>query len=147
MKKVFLTFILCVVFGLPMLAPFAPHDMLHRLHDGFEAHHSTNAVHQTENILSKKSHKQKEIIQDHHHPVHFDIVTYFKDYLHVDLQKTQTYTLAIQKQSKSPDFNILDSLIVKDLFVFSPVRNTPPYYGDVALVAPQIYKTTQRIRI
>ena len=143
MKKLFLTLILSVTFALPMLAPLAPHDLLHRLHNCFESHHVNDT-----GLAHSAHHHSEDVVHSSHHPIHFDMVTYFKDYLHVDLQKTQVIAFkSPRQQDQLPDL-ALDVLITDHKFTLASVKmREPPNYDDETFFDHHVYLTTQRIRI
>lgn len=91
MKNGFFT-ILIMLFVLPAFSPWLPHGAVHALHDHQAKHHGA------------KNHGHGHEGHDHdavgrqvvHHPIQFDVITYFSDFLHVDLQSPG------QKRYKSP---------------------------------------------
>jgi hypothetical protein len=139
MKKLLSLMLVCMLV-LPALAPWMPHGAMHALHDNhIAADHSFTHTHSHDDHLHST---------DTHHPINVDIVSYYKDYLHVDLKKPEK-TLT---QLPLLDLQHLDILLPLAIY---PVRDTLAYLHnrappDYALQQPDklpLYLSTQRLRI
>lgn len=85
---------------MPALSGWLPHGAVHALHDHQSQHHSTEKSHDH----GHEGHGHDGVSQEAvHHTIHFDAVTYFNDYLHVDLQNPEQTVL------KSPVFETQDT--------------------------------------
>lgn len=139
MKNGFLT-ILILLFVLPVFTPWLPHGAVHALHDHQAKHHGAESHGHGHDVVSE---------QAVHHPIHFDAVTYFSDYLHVDLKNAANSVL------KAP---LLDSHEIDT--ALAPIYEPLPRYerASVQSRAPPdtrwqrpdktpIYLSTQRLRI
>jgi hypothetical protein len=93
MKNLIAT-ILLLLFVLPSFAPMMPHDVLQLVHEAQEMHHSadTHGHHHTDDDNSSN------------HSVRFDIVTYFDEYLHLDLKQAMQADLVGQSMIAKGDF-------------------------------------------
>lgn len=138
MKNIFLS-ILIALFVLPAFTPWMPHGVIHAFHDHQTAHHGL-----------EENNKGIENQQAFHHPIQFDAVTYFSDYLHVELQNPD------QIQVKKP---IFDTQSI-DFSLTAVLINPLPHYEMASLhsrVPPDwrrhksnnipLYISTQRLRI
>jgi hypothetical protein len=139
MKSV-LSVILVLVFLLPAFGPWMPHSALQALHVQQERHHGGSGDH------------------DHHHDaqssvshsVHFDVVTYFSDYLHVDLQNTDHADLKKPAHdTQEIDFMKLAVLMPPVYAPSSYIQTTgpPPDNWRSSHFGLPIYLATQRLRI
>ena len=144
MKNGFLA-ILITLFVLPAFTPWLSHNAAHNFHEHQAKHH----VKETHNhgFVGHNHHSDSE--QAVHHPIHFDAVTYFSDYLHVDLQSPEQTVL------KAPIFDIydIDFLPVARLapmarYELDSVQSRAP--PDAYRLRPDktpVYLSTQRLRI
>ena len=65
----------------PVFGTLGSHDFKHAMHVAYEAHHpEKNHEHTAHNNHSKPETPAQ------HHPIEVSLVSYFKDYLHADLQ-------------------------------------------------------------
>lgn len=126
---------------LPALGPWMPHSALQTLHVQQERHHGVSGDHHGNN---------HDIQSSDSHSVHFDIVTYFSDYLHVDLKNTDYASLSAPMH----DSHAIDYMMVADILPpsFSPssdIQTTGPPDYDWRMYRPGIpvYLATQRLRI
>lgn len=80
---------------MPALLPFASHDTLHVIHDSYASHHRHTPINE------EHAHSHDHDISDHttnradisvHHPISVDIVSYYEDFLHVELQQARNLT-------------------------------------------------------
>jgi len=145
MKTVRIT-LLFVLFVLPMLAPLASHDILQAMHSYHESHHKVE-VH----THHDDSHQTKVVLKNTSHPLHFDIITYFSDYLHVDLPNPQQDIFQVAaKQVQNGDLE-------KNNFIYntpsshlaSLKEEAPPdsYFLNSLFSDEELYLSTQRLRI
>jgi hypothetical protein len=144
MKNGFLT-ILIMLFVLPAFTSFFPHGAVHALHDHQAKHHG------------EESHNHGHEGHDHdtvneqavHHPIHFDAVIYFSDYLHVDLQSPKKTVL------KTPvldpydiDYNVTDAINPMSRYELVSVQSrAPPDIRRLGSDKTPLYFSTQRLRI
>lgn len=144
MKNGFLT-ILIMLFVLPAFSPWLPHGAIHALHDHQAKHHGVeNHSH------GHEGHEHDVVSQQAiHHPIQFDAVTYFSDFLHVDLQNPDQSIL------KAPVFDHHD-IAFAPMAVISPMvgyelayvqSRAPPDTFRFRLDKTPIYLSTQRLRI
>lgn len=139
MKNVLAVFLL-LVFMLPAFGPWMPQGTLATLHIEQEKHHQDIA-----------SHDHDAYVQDFSgHSVHLDVVTYFNDYLHVDLKNADNVFLA----APSLDVHAVTYAFVTDsnATIPVPVSDTqttgPPDKGWLASRTKlPVYFATQRLRI
>ncbi len=141
MKNVLGTFLI-LIFLLPTFGPWMPNDALQVLHVQQERHHGGSAEHHGH------SHDAKAKAS---HSVHFDVVTYFSDYLHVDLKNADNTALSLP----APDTHATDYMMVADVLPpsFSPssgIQTTgppPDYDWRMSRPGTPVYLATQRLRI
>jgi hypothetical protein len=98
MKRL-LSIILIILLVSPAFASWLPHDVVYSLHKNNLEHYVTGShdhsnqrhVHeqsQLEHVNNNKNHDiNQDIVLSDHHPVYFDITTYFSDTLGVELQR------------------------------------------------------------
>ncbi len=134
-----------MLFVLPAFTPWLSHGTIHALHDHQAKHHSANShQHGHEGHEHHASNTQKV-----HHPIELNAVTYFSDYLHVDLQSPKQITL----QAPSLDADPIDcTLAYSAQPVFQPElfpleSRAPPDMRRVRLDKTPLYLSTQRLRI
>lgn len=141
MKKTLATF-LVLIFMLPTFGPWMPHVALQALHIQQEKHHGGSADHH--------EHHDHDVKASALHSIHFDVVTYFNDYLHVDLKGADQTALNAPVQ----DAQTIDYFLVADIVPpsFSPSMNKqsrapPDYDWRMSYGATPVYFSTQRLRI
>ena len=83
MKKT-LSLLLIALMVMPAFASSLPHDVVHALHVQ-QVEHRLVGSHDHSHQHSHDS--TTETQANNHHPIHFDVTTYFSDYLNVDLQR------------------------------------------------------------
>lgn len=140
--KNFLAALLILIFVLPAFGPWMPHSALQALHVQQEEHHGGG-----DHDHHGHDHDKQSSVS---HSVHFDVVTYFSDYLHVELKNTDS--AAIEKPaltSQKIDF--------VQLAVFAPAPYAPSAYFQTTGPPPDnwrltrpdlpVYLATQRLRI
>lgn len=140
MKKSFLAF-LALIFVLPAFGAWMPHSALKALHIQKERHHQSSADH--------SHHDQNEQAKSSH-SIHFDVITYFSDYLHVDLKNADHAAI----NTPVFDTHAFDGIMVAILSPppFSPFMNRqsrgpPKYDWRTSYVTTPVYLATQRLRI
>lgn len=143
MKNTLVAFLI-LIFILPALGPWMPHDALQALHVQQEKHHG--------NSVDNHEHHghDHDVRANVGHSVHFDVITYFNDYLHVDLKGADQTALSAPVH----DVQAIDYFMVADIILppFSPSQNNqsrgPPVY-DWRMSHPgtPVYLDTQRLRI
>lgn len=134
-NTLFLVLILFLV--LPSLTPWLPHEAVHALHAHQAKHHGAESYgHDAANELAV------------HHAIQLDAVTYFSDYLHVDLQSPERAVL------KHPRLDTQDIVIPAAIIDSIPryalasvqSRSSPDTRRQRPDKTP-IYLSTQRLRI
>lgn len=135
--KVFLVLLL----AMPALGPRMPHSAMHALHDQHISHHEE--LHSDHNHHGHHHTNQTEL----HHEFSFDVVTYFSDYLHVDLKAPSQHSVTAPTTNDSGDVIVTAELISNDggIIPRSEFRPPPQYYTS-SYNSP-VYLVTQRIRI
>lgn len=144
MKNGFLTF-LVLLFVLPALTPWLPHGSVHALHDHQAQHHEVEAHSHSHD---RHDHDYTDEQADHH-AIHFDAVTYFKDYLHIDLQSPdQTVLKAPTLDKQDIDYTI--AAVIKPIHRYELVSVQSRAPPDIRRHSPDkspLYLSTQRLRI
>lgn len=141
MKRL-LALLLLLVFTFPSFGAWMPHAALKKLHLQQKKHHG---IETSEHSHHGHSHDAKSGVS---HSVHFDVVTYFNDYLHVDLQK------ADHAAWDAPSLDTLDIAYVQVAEITPPsylpakdqeIRGPPDW--RLSRSTTPVYFTTQRLRI
>ncbi len=150
MKNAFFS-VLITLLVLPAFTPWMPHGMAHALHDRQENHH------ESANQPDKAEHGHDHALHDHdkqmqasnHHAINLDVVTYFSEYLHVDLQSPDNITLtAPTHDSQDIDFTFSANLPSQHRYVLSSVQSrAPPDWRWHRPDNTPLYLSTQRLRI
>ena len=151
-NTLFAVLILMLVF--PAFAPWLPHGAVHALHDHHTAHH---ASHNGANHHDHGHHEHRHVSHDHpaeseqavHHPIHFDVVTYFSDYLHVDLKSPAKAALkapVLEKQDL--DYTLAAVISSMPRYELASVHSrAPPDIRRFRSDKTPLYLSTQRLRI
>lgn len=144
MKNGFLT-ILIMLFALPAFTPWLPHGSVHALHDHQTEHHQ---VESHGHLHDSHDHGTQTQVSSHH-PINLDAVSYYSDFLHVDLKSPEQIIL------KAPTLDTQDI----DYTFTAVIKPTPRYQlASVQSRAPPdtrrhspdktpLYLSTQRLRI
>lgn len=148
MKKICAIF-LGLLFLLPAFMPWMPLASAKALHIQREAHHQYELKSHTHTHSSESSgaHVSK---QGGDHGFYADVLTYFHDYLHVDLQRSKQIGLTAPSQdSQRIGFiPVADQLPPQRIELASLQNRGPPDYNRRALVSStRLYLGTQRLRI
>ncbi len=150
MKKAFLL-VLITLLVLPAFMPWMPHGTIHALHDYQESHH------QSDHQPDIATHKHDHAVHDHdthtqasnHHAINLDVVTYFSEYLHVNLQSPDHIILTAPVQdSQDIDFTLTANLSPQNRYELTSVQSRAPH--DLRRHRPDntpLYLSTQRLRI
>lgn len=143
MKNALAAFLI-LIFSLPALGPWMPHHALQALHVRQEKHHG-GSVDRHDHHGHNHGAKAKAT-----HSVHFDVVTYFNDYLHVDLKNSDQTAL----NAPIHDTRTIDYILVADIVPppFSPSsgnqsRGPPDYDWRMSRPGTPVYLATQRMRL
>lgn len=149
MKNVLFS-VLIALLVLPALTPWMPHGGVHALHDHQEYHHQAREQ-------ADQSHGHGHAGHDHtaqtqasdHHPINFDVVTYFSEYLHVDLQNPDQVILkAPVPELNDITFNLPLAIEPPHLYELASAQSrAPPYWLRFRPDNTPLYLTTQRLRI
>ncbi len=147
MKKCsFLAFITLLL--LPAFTPWLPHSAVHALHDHQESHHQSRTDANDEHSHAEHDHNIQTQASDHH-SIGLDAVTYFSEYLHVDLQNVHQATLiAPMKDSQDIDLTFTANLIPEHRYELTFVQSrAPPDWSRHRPDNTPLYLSTQRLRI
>jgi len=122
----------------PVFASLGSHDFKHAIHVAYEAHHpEKNHEHTTHDHSNLENQAQ-------HHPIDVNRVSYFKDYLHVDLQISSQKAKRLNKKAQK----ILDNSYVTFLSEAYPeIMLLLKQEQPIALARNDLYLRTQRLRI
>ena len=144
MKNGLLT-ILIMLFALPAFTPWLSHGAVHALHDHQAKHHGAES-----HGHGHEGHNHDTVSEQAvHHPIQFDAVSYFSDYLHVDLQSPeQTVLKAPALDTHNIDYTLADVVSLAPRYELASVQSRAP--PDMRRVRPDktpLYLSTQRLRI
>lgn len=151
MKNLLLSFLIMLM-ALPAALPWMPHEAVHALHDQHANHHESsshsNDAHHHDNQHMASGHAD-HAVESIHHEIAVDIVTYFNDYLHVNLQNPdQTAFVAPSQDVQDLDFDITASFLLPQRYELALVQNrAPPDWQSATLNHTPLYLSTQRLRI
>ena len=147
MKKCFSRIFLFIM-AIPMFLPFMPHAATESFHAQHEQYHLNNLVENTHNHHYDHS-KNHGSDQDLSHGFHIDIVTYFNNYLHVDLQNPDQVVSEISLSNKGN--NAFSAVMIAEgqtFYAFASLKNhAPPDWQEVNSKNTPLYLSTQRLRI
>jgi len=142
MKNAFFS-VLITLLVLPAFAPLLPHGAAHALHEHQAEHHGVQSHGHSHEEHDHKAQPQEVA----HHPISFDVVTYFSDYLHVDLQSPDHITLTAPAQGDQ-DFALTASLSPQHRYELTSVQSrAPPDWRRHRPDNTPLYLSTQRLRI
>ena len=142
--------LLILLMVLPAALPWMPHGTVHALHDQHANHHERSShsgdAHDHQHLASGHTDHAVESV---HHEIAVDIVTYFNDYLHVDLQHPeQTAFNAPSMDVQDMDFDSAANFLLLPRFELASIQNlAPPDLQRTTLNHTPLYLFTQRIRI
>lgn len=144
MKNGFLT-ILIMLFVLPAFTPWLPHGAVHALHDHQAKHHGAES-----HGHGHEGHNHDAVSQQAvHHPIQFDAVSYFSDYLHVDLQSPEQNALkAPALDTHDIDYTLAHVVSLAPRYELTSVQSRAP--PDTRRLRPDktpLYLSTLRLRI
>lgn len=144
MKKAFFS-VLITLLVLPAFAPLLPHGAVHALHDHQAKHHGTEDHGHGHEGHDHGVQSQQAV----HHSIHFDAVTYFSDYLHVDLQNPDQVVLkAPAPDTYDIDFKVAVVIESQDRYELASVQSrAPPDWRRHRPDNTPLYLSTQRLRI
>ena len=149
MKNAFFS-VLIALLVLPAFTPWMPHGMVHALHNHQESHHQSRQQ-------ADQGHGHDHAAHDHetqtqasdHHPIILDVVTYFSEYLHVDLQSPDQVVL----KAPTPDLHDIVFILPADIKPqhryeqASAQSRAPPDWRWHRPDNTPLYLSTQRLRI
>lgn len=149
MKNAFYS-ILMTLLVLPAFTPWLSHGVVHAFHDHQESHHQSDTTTNNDDGHSHDNHDHGTQTQaSNHHPISLDAVTYYSDFLHVDLQKTNQFTL----NAPAPDLQDFEYMVSKalpmpNLYELASVKSrAPPDWRRLHSEQLPPYLLTQRLRI
>lgn len=144
MKNGFLT-ILIMLFVFPAFTPWLSHGAVHALHDHQAKHHGEESHSHGHEGHDHDAEKEQAV----HHPIHFDAVTYFSEYLHVELKSPeQTVLKAPAQDLHDIDYTLTDAINIAPRYELASVQSRAP--PDMRRLRPDktpLYLSTQRLRI
>jgi hypothetical protein len=150
MKTRFITFLLIFLFILPAFAPWFSHGAIHALHDQHQSHHaantSANSADRRDRVFDGYKKPTQNIV---HHPETLDAVTYFRDYLHSDLQRPDRVVLKAPAQEfQDFDFELAVSFVQQQGYELAFIQErVPPDWQSLRPSHTPLYLSTQRLRI
>lgn len=155
MMRNYIAIIMLFTLVLPAFVSFAPHDALHAMHSASTSHPHANhhrdehAGHQHHH--DKHDHGEGEVAANAHHPIVVDVVSYYADFLHIDLRHVDADALAIVSAPNSDqgsDYDMGAGVTVQDRYELASVRlRAPPERSLHQPDGPSLYLTTLRLRI
>ncbi len=138
MFRQILTVLILGAFIFPVFGALGNHSFKHAIHVASEAHHPEKSHEHTAHNHSKPE------TQTQHHPIDVNFVSYFKDYLHVDLhissQKGNRPVRDVQKKLGNSYVILLGETYSEIMLPFKPEQ-------PAALARNDLYLRTQRLRI
>ena len=139
-KYILMLFILLLV--LPLFTPWLPHGLAHDFHHDQMEHHVQNE--------SRHSHTTvKGLSQDENYAFHIDVLTYFDDYLHVDLINATHVSFDVPQGTLQDLDYVIPTFLENDMgdvTAFYKIA-APPDYHDRRVEKTSLYLSTQRLRI
>lgn len=144
MKNGLLTLLLMLLV-LPALTPWLPHGSVHALHDHQTEHHQVQGHnHSHDNHDHDCPDKKAD-----HHPIQYDVVSYFNDYLHIDLQTAQNLVLeAPTLDTQDTDYSLTATINSIPRYELASVQSrAPPDMRRHGHYKTPLYLSTQRLRI
>lgn len=140
MKKLLL--LLMIVLTLtPAVSSWVPHGIVHVLHDTHARHHQRG--------YDLGEHYSADHAGTVAHEINADIVTYFQDYMHVDLLVTDHNDFVLQSQKfQNAAFDAALGGLIHQLHLTAIKSRAPPHDMAYAALSPiPLYLSTQRFRI
>jgi hypothetical protein len=137
------------LFVMPAFFVLLPHDIAHALHSGY--HQSYEHRDYTQGPKHCSHSHEEQTPESVHHPIQLDIVTYYNDYLQIDLQShAQAFLTYPVEYSQDIDSSFPADLLPKQCCNLASLQmqNSPP--SDRRESSEQntsIYLSTQRLRI
>jgi len=151
MKNILCT-ALAFILLLPAFLPLAPHGAAHALYNAHTSHHGEAPHHRHAQVDHSHDHgmdfhgNQENIT----HGLMTDIVSYYADFLHVDLKNADAEPFVpASLTSAEPDYNTNAVLASAWRYEIAALRTRgpPPPNLTIYLNGPPLYLTTQRLRI
>lgn len=147
MKKALIS-LLIVLVVLPAFLQVMPHGIDHALHQS-KAHHAQN--HHGHNHDDHDDHHghSHEAHDENHHAINLDIVSFYDEYLHVDLQSPDQVTLEVPDQDiQDISFDVVANTVTISRYELASVQSrAPPDWPDLEAGKTPLYLSTQRLRI
>lgn len=153
----------CIVLSLilaiiaPSIVPWLPHDALHAVHDTHMAYHHLGSG-QASHHGYHNEHDHQHAAYDHHahveepdhHPIQIDAISYFSDYLHLDLQQPNDIDFSITDlPGKVFSGFAINSFFSLNTHLDSVQNRGPPlnFKRHVKTTSLPVYFATQRFRV
>ena len=140
--------VLIFMMVLPALLPWMPHSSAKSLHIQQEAHHANQHKTHAHSHYHGEDHDSGSD-QSMSHSFHADIITYFSDYLHVDLKNPDQAVFKAPSQSIDDiEFLLITSFAPLNRYELASVKSrAPPDWRQVRSENTPLYLSTQRLRI
>ena len=141
-----------VLLALPMALPWMPHGVAHALHDQSISHREAN-LHSRAAHSHAAEHLQDRFVEDAqsttHHSIDVSVVTYFDEYLLVDLASSKKIVSAISANPMQDiDFHWAPHASPKHDYMQTSHRDrAPPIWRTFRPNHTPVYLNTQRFRI
>ncbi len=142
MKRAFIA-LLITIMALPAFLQVMPHGVDHALHQS-KTHHVQNT-----HGHNHGDHHEHEVHDENHHAINLDIITYYDEYLHADLQSPDQMTLkqpVADVQDIDLDVTANIALASRDE-LFAIRSRAPPDWRRLKPESTPLYLSTQRLRI
>ena len=142
MKRTLITLLIMLI-ALPAFLQVMPHGVDHALHQS-KAHHAQN--HHGHNL---DEHHDHEAHDKNHHAINLDLVTFYDEYLHVDLQSPDQIALEAPNQdTQDISLDIATNTLPISRYELSPSKSrAPPDWRSFRAENTPLYLSTLRLRI
>lgn len=145
-KKTLSIFIMALVV-MPAFFVFLPHDIAHALHAGYHQSYDHRDYTQGQKHCSHSHEEQAP--ESVHHPIQLDIITYYNDYLQIDLQRhAQAFLTYPVEYNQDIELTLHLNLLPQQCCSPASLQNSPPSdWRESKQENTSIYLFTQRLRI
>lgn len=144
MKRGFISLLVMLV-ALPAFLQVMPHGIDHALHQS-KRHHTQNHHGHSNDEHHGHNHEAHD---ENHHAINLDVVTFYSEYLHVDLQSPDQIALETPEQdTQDISFDIAaNTLPVSRYELSSSQSRAPPDWRSFRAENTPLYLSTLRLRI
>ncbi|MGH1402898.1 MAG: hypothetical protein ACRBDL_01515 [Alphaproteobacteria bacterium] len=142
MKRALIALMITMI-ALPAFLQVMPHGIDHALHQA-KVHYAHN-----DHGHDHNDDHRHDAHEDDHHAINLDIVTFYDDYLHVDLQSQDHVALEQPVQDvQDLDSDMVTGIMFVSRYELSPVQSrAPPDWQSIHTHNTPLYLSTQRLRI